>query len=155
MALIYIINPFFCLCSRHCFFQHFTQHSFAKKCTLLRRTIIWEILFPLFLLLHFLFYKPIPITYFEGRNAPVTLLGHDPWFYKGKGDGWWLATTVYDSPTGPFQLPTFEIIQHLHLLEVVVVRRKKLLGRSQHLRIFILNVLLPMACEWFINWKCW
>jgi hypothetical protein len=41
--------------------------------------------FPLFMISHFLFDKPMPITYFEGINAPVTLLGHDPWFYKGKG----------------------------------------------------------------------
>ncbi len=46
---------------------------------------------------------------------------------------------VNDSPTGPFQLQTFEIIQPLHLLEVVMVRRKKLLGRSQHSLILALD----------------
>ncbi len=39
-------------------------------------------------------------------------------FTRERGDGWWLATTVYDSPTGPFQLQTFKLFNILHLLEV-------------------------------------
>ncbi len=131
LALIYIINPFSVIPAGIAFSHILRNTSLPKNVLFLCRTTIWEILFPLFYYYIYLLISPCQLLISKEQNAPVTLLGHNPWFYKGKGDGWWLATTAYDSPTGPFQLQTFKIIQNLHLLEVVVVRRKKLLGRFQ------------------------
>jgi hypothetical protein len=45
---------------------------------------------------------------------------------RGKGDRGRLTTTVYDSPLDP---PTFKfkLFNILHLLEVVVIRRRKII----------------------------
>ncbi len=66
-------------------FCTFTQHFFAKKCTLSSPDNNLRNLFPALLPLHLLFNNIMPITYFEGINAPLILLGHSPWLLWGKG----------------------------------------------------------------------
>ncbi len=104
LALICIINPFSAFASGIVFSHNSRNTSLPKNVLFLCRTIFWEILFPALLILHFLFDKPMPITYFEGINAPVTLLGHCPWFYKGKGR--WVMISNNDLWLSHGTLPT-------------------------------------------------
>jgi hypothetical protein len=73
----------------------------------------------------------MPITYFEGIKRSCNYWDTIPWFYEGKGDGWWLATTVYDSPTGPFQFQHLKLFRKFAFVRSLRGSKKKLLGRSQ------------------------
>jgi hypothetical protein len=65
----------------------------------------------------------MPITYVEGINAPVTLLEHYPWFYKGKGR--WVMISNNGLRLSHWTLPTYKLLNYfklfniLHLLEAV------------------------------------
>jgi hypothetical protein len=73
----------------------------------------------------------MPITYFEGINAPVTLLGHDPWFYKGKGR--WVMISNNCLRLSHWTLPTYKLLNYstFCICEKTLSLEEKLLGRTQ------------------------
>jgi hypothetical protein len=121
------MNPFLLFFSVIALSGTFLAISYCRKnACFFCRTIIWETFSPaLSIVTNFTFLnEPCQLFISKEWNHPVTLLCRSPWFYEGKGDGGRLTTTVYDSPT-TFKFKLFNIS---HLLEVVVIWRKKIIG---------------------------
>jgi hypothetical protein len=67
-------------------FSHISRStSLPKKCTLPLLENILRNPFPALLLLHFLFNKPMPITYFEGIKRPCNFTGTRSLVLQKKG----------------------------------------------------------------------
>ena len=117
----------FCFFFRHCFFRTvYATLLCAKNVLFLCRTIIWEILFPLFSLSHF-YFLITHANYFEGIKPPCNPMETQPlvlWGEKeiGGAQQQRFTTLPLDPPTFKFKL--FNIS---HLLEVVVIRRRKII----------------------------
>ncbi len=69
----------------------------------------------------------MPITYFEGIKRPCNFTGTQSLVLQGKGE---MDDDVYDSPTEPFQLQTFEIVQHFAFVRSRRGSKKKVIGKN-------------------------
>ncbi len=107
LALIYLINPFLlfllALLSSHIL----RNTSLPKNVPLFCRRITWEILFPLFSLLHLLFDEPKPIIYFEGIKPPCNSTETQSLVLQGKGR--WMTISNNGLRLSRRTLPTYKL----------------------------------------------
>ncbi len=112
----------------------FSQYPLPKKCTLFFCQPSIQNLFSRFFLRYnfSLLLMNMPIIYIEGiKTTLLTLFGCILGFIGGKLDNALNSTCFMTSPSEftNFQLFNFQLFQFSHLLEVVVIRRKKLPGQ--------------------------
>ncbi len=107
LASIYIINPFLLFIPALLFSHILRNTSLPKNVPILCRTTAWEILFPLFPLLHLLFDKPMPIIYFEGIKPPCNSTETQSLVLGGKGR--WMTIRNNGLRLSHWTLPTYKL----------------------------------------------